>query len=119
MTAALSASDEVDAAAFARGFEVGVNAGLAVGYQQGWDAHVNYVQQRLGLTMAVLDEPTRDELAKARAVDHKQCPSRCRARGRPECSRCIHAWAYYERGGRDYFGMETERQLAAARPDAA
>lgn len=91
-------------------FNLGVDAGLVVGFRQGWDAHDNYVQQRFGLAVAaVLDQPTLDELARARAVDHQPCARRCR-----RCSRCIHSMAYYGRGGRDYLGAEVERELAAA-----
>jgi hypothetical protein len=110
VTAILPVSIEVDAAAFARGFDVGVDAGLAMGYRQGWDAHVGQVQLRLGLTLAVLDEPTQEKLSQLRAVDHQPCGVKCR-----RCSRCIHSMAYYGRGGRDYFGAAAERELAAAR----
>jgi hypothetical protein len=90
---------------FADGFDVGVDAGLVVGFRQGWTAHVDRVQARFGL--AVLDEPTRGELARLREVDHRPCAARCR-----RCSRCIHSLAYYGRGGRDYLGVEAERRLA-------
>jgi hypothetical protein len=92
---------------FLAGLAVGIDAGLAVGWRQGWDAHVDQVQQRFGL--AVLDAPTQDRLAQLRAVDHQPCQRRCRA-----CSRCTHSLAYYGRGGRDYFGVEAERELAQA-----
>lgn len=108
MTAAALAASSVDAASFADGFDLGVSAGLAVGFQQGWGAHVERVQARFGL--AVLDEPTQDKLAQLRAVDHQPCSRKCR-----RCSRCIHSMAYYGRGGRDYLGVEAERRLALER----
>jgi hypothetical protein len=107
VTAAVAVAP-VDAASFADGFDIGVTAGLAVGYQQGWHAHVERVQARFGL--AVLDEPTQEKLAQLRNVDHQPCRAKCR-----RCSTCIHSMAYYGRGGRDYLGTEAEARLATER----
>jgi hypothetical protein len=92
-------------AGFRRGFDVGCEAGLAVGYSQGWDAHGEMVDAWLGVTRAALKAPTRDELAERRQYRDDQCPTRC-----DRCSRCVRAAAVLRNRARhgqdDYPGAE-------------
>jgi hypothetical protein len=73
-----------------RYFEMGMNAGLQLGFQQGWDAHGEQVDTWLGLTRAGLKLPTQIELERRRAYTNEPCNDRsCHGR----CSRCIRAAA--------------------------
>jgi len=55
-------------------------------------------QAWLGVAKSTLSLTTQQALARARTVDHRPCPARCR-----QCSRCIHSLAYWQRRG-DYLG---------------
>jgi hypothetical protein len=91
---------------FRRGFAVAVEAALAVGYGQGWDAHAELISWQLGVASEFLrNTPTRRELARAREYTNDPCRAKC---GR--CSKCLHSRSYWSRGG-DYLGVAEESRL--------
>lgn len=53
--------------------------------------------------------PRYAELEARRVVDHRPCPARC-----GKCSRCVCSEAWQRRGGRPYFGVRREAELAGA-----
>lgn len=92
--------------ALADAYRMGFVAGRASGrraaereLQRDWSAMVAEVKP-------VLAAPTQDELRRLRDVEadgHTPCRNRCGS-----CSRCIHAEAWRNRGGRDYLGVRGE-----------
>lgn len=50
-----------------------------------------------------------ERLQRLREVNHDPCRLRC-----GNCSQCVHSMDYWRRGGRDYLGVEAERQLTRA-----
>jgi hypothetical protein len=85
-------------------FDMGLRLGLAYGRRAGivqgrededaeWQAH-------MGVLRDVVTQPRQAELEAARQfTPGEPCYRKCR-----RCSRCVHALAYWQRGGRDYPG---------------
>jgi hypothetical protein len=89
--------------------EVGIDAGYAVGWGDGYDWRDREVQGWLGVSREHLKSPLYAELQERRTLSHDPCRTRCK-----KCSKCIHSLAYWARGGRDYLGVEAEAALAGA-----
>jgi hypothetical protein len=107
-TAALTRAEMLAAAEFTPD-EFGVfTAGYVEGYAAGVAVTELDYQLHLGVAKSALSLPLLAELERRRTVDHQPCAMKCR-----RCSRCVHSLAYYGRGGRDFLGIEAERELAA------
>lgn len=92
-------------------------AGYTLGYATGYDVgHAHGVTEESAAWTSVLTgctdtwrQPRREEVLRAREVDHQPCPTKCRT-----CSACFHSLSWYERGGRPYLGVQAERARAAS-----
>jgi hypothetical protein len=76
-----------------------LTVGELQGYQRGWDDRDMQVQATFGLVRGVLDLPTQEALAQARAYSNEPCPRRCRS-----CSRCYRFEIAYRNRAR--YGCE-------------
>jgi hypothetical protein len=97
------------APALDRWYTIGFETGYVEGYRQGANEYGDRIDRWLGIARSGLDAPTQAELAKARALSHEPCRTKC-----ARCSQCVHSQAWYRRGRRDYLGVEAEAALAGA-----
>jgi hypothetical protein len=102
-------SDSESTATLWHFLELGIDAGYAVGWGDGYSERDSEVQAWLGVSRAHLKSPSYAELEERRQHHTDPCRTKC-----ARCSQCIHSMAFWRRGGRDYLGVEAEAALAGA-----